>query len=81
MSYIVKSHNDEDRNFVIDHRGYSITINYPQDIDTFDQLQEENIDVLVSGYSASYAGLPDYSEPEISSTSTSPSPLTSPEWF
>jgi hypothetical protein len=78
MTYTVKSHSDADRNFIIDHRGYSIIINYPEDIDTFDQLQEENIDVLVSGYIASHAELPDYSEPESSSSSI---PSTSPEWF
>ena len=78
MTYTVKSHSDADRNFIIDHRGYSITINYPEDIDTFDQLQEENIDVLVSGYIASHAGLPDYSEPENPSP---PTTSTTSEWF
>ena len=77
MTYTVKSHSDADRNFVIEHRGYSITINYPEDIDTFDQFQQENLNTLASGYIASYSELPDYSEPEIVSTTST----TSPEWF
>lgn len=74
--YTIKSFNDETTEFVIDHRGYIITIDYPADVETFSELSEDDINLLVSGYIASHKDMPDFVEPEqIQQTST---PV---EWF
>jgi hypothetical protein len=49
MSYIVKSHNDSIKSFIIEYKSQDITVNYPGDVQTFSELSEEDISLLVSG--------------------------------
>jgi hypothetical protein len=49
MSYIVKSHDDSIKSFIIEYKSQDITVNYPGDVQTFSELSEEDISLLVSG--------------------------------
>ena len=71
MSYTVTSYNDTNKKFNVTHKGYNIEVLYPSDIQTFSELTDERLDLLVTGILMSYENMPDYTEPE---TSTLPEP-------
>jgi hypothetical protein len=65
MSYSIISHNDSEKKFTINHKGYSIDINYPSDVDLFSDILPENLETIISGITVSYNDMPDYTEPEV----------------
>lgn len=74
MLYTIESHNDDRAEFVINHRGYYIVVDYPGDVQAFDEMSMEDIDLLVSGYIAARNDLPDFVEPAVEQ-------ITKTEWF
>jgi hypothetical protein len=61
-TYNLISHNDETKTFVIESKGHSITLNYPEDITLFSEFTQENLDLHVSGF---ISNLTDYVEPPV----------------
>jgi hypothetical protein len=58
-TYNLISHSDETQTFVIESKGHSITLNYPEDITSFSEFTQENLDLHVSGF---ISNLTDYVE-------------------
>ena len=53
MEYVITDHNDPERKFIVEYNGYTITVDYPMDIDTFENLSGI-LDIILPGILASY---------------------------
>lgn len=62
-SYEILSHDDSTKKFLVKHKGYTIEILYPGDIDLFSEITENHMDIYLSGILLSYKDQPEYVEP------------------
>lgn len=70
MEYQIVSHDDVSKTIVVSCKGYNLTVSYPQDIETFDQFTNEQLDLIISGIISPYNDMPEYTEPEVSTDTT-----------
>lgn len=73
MDYTITSYDDASRTMSVAYKGYNIEVKYPEDADTYADIPEQSIALLVSGIIAPYIDMPPYVEPLVTTTST--------EWF
>ena len=53
MEYVITDHNDPERKFIVEYNGHTITVDYPMDIDTFENLSGI-LDIILPGILVSY---------------------------
>jgi len=53
MEYVITDHNDPERKFIVEYNGHTITVDYPMDIDAFENLSGI-LDIILPGILVSY---------------------------
>jgi|688.fasta_scaffold1364724_2 hypothetical protein len=54
MEYTIISHNNEKKEFEVESNNIRLTLDYPGDITSFDELSSTDLDIIVSGFSEAF---------------------------